>query len=228
MNYVFDVDGTLTPSRGTIDPSFGQWFLNFCQSNPVYLVTGSDYKKTLEQLGEDICNAVRAVYNCSGNAIYVQGQLIYYNDFKISTDLRYFLNTKLLESAYTTRTGQHIEDRIGMCNFSIVGRGANPAQRAQYVEYDHRTSERKILAETINFLFHDVEATIGGETGIDIYQIGRDKSQVAACLSPFVFFGDKTMPGGNDHTISLKAQQSHQVLSWTDTFQLLKDYNAPN
>ena len=25
-NYFFDVDGTLTPSRGVIDPAFKKWF----------------------------------------------------------------------------------------------------------------------------------------------------------------------------------------------------------
>ena len=28
-NFVFDVDGTLTPSRRAIDKEFGDWFLNF-------------------------------------------------------------------------------------------------------------------------------------------------------------------------------------------------------
>ena len=29
-DYIFDVDGTLTPSRGSIDPNFYKEFLNFC------------------------------------------------------------------------------------------------------------------------------------------------------------------------------------------------------
>ena len=31
-DYIFDVDGTLTPSRGSIDPNFYKEFLNFCYS----------------------------------------------------------------------------------------------------------------------------------------------------------------------------------------------------
>ena len=53
IEFVFDVDGTLTPSRGEIDPEFKQFFDKFCIKNNVYFVTGSDKAKTVEQLGED-------------------------------------------------------------------------------------------------------------------------------------------------------------------------------
>ena len=42
INYIFDVDGTLTPSRGIIDPTFKEFFIRFCNNNDVTLVTGSD------------------------------------------------------------------------------------------------------------------------------------------------------------------------------------------
>ena len=51
--FIFDVDGTLTPSRGTIDAGFKEFFMDFCNKNNVYLVTGSDRPKTIEQIGED-------------------------------------------------------------------------------------------------------------------------------------------------------------------------------
>ena len=38
MEFVFDVDGTLTPSRGKIDPEFKQFFDEFCVKNNVYFV----------------------------------------------------------------------------------------------------------------------------------------------------------------------------------------------
>jgi len=28
--FIFDVDGTLTPSRQKIDPTFKDWFIEFC------------------------------------------------------------------------------------------------------------------------------------------------------------------------------------------------------
>ena len=226
MNFVFDVDGTLTPSRQLIDSEFADWFLDFTTKNKVYLVSGSDYAKTLEQLGKDICESVAGVYSCAGNALYVKGKQIYANEFELTEDEQQFLEKLLELSSYPERTGQHIEMRLGLCNFSIVGRGANHQQRQSYVQYDTAINERKNLAELITQQFPRLEATVAGETGIDIYLKGKDKSQIAADLAPFVFFGDKTVPGGNDHTIALVADMYYAVSSWTDTFNILRaEYN---
>ena len=75
--FIFDVDGTLTPSRGRIDPNFEKWFIDFCNKKDVYLATGSDYNKTLEQLGEDVMMAVARSYNCSGNSVWEKGVEVY-------------------------------------------------------------------------------------------------------------------------------------------------------
>ena len=59
--FIFDVDGTLTPSRGSMNTQFKNWFESFATHNAVYYVTGSDQPKTLEQLGSQIYNlAIRA------------------------------------------------------------------------------------------------------------------------------------------------------------------------
>ena len=42
MRFIFDVDGTLTPSRQHIDLGFEKYFMDFCEDNEVYFVTGSD------------------------------------------------------------------------------------------------------------------------------------------------------------------------------------------
>lgn len=222
MNYAFDVDGTLTPSRGQMVDDFKQWFLKFCQSHNVYLITGSDYAKTQEQVGNDICCTTKAVYNCAGNAVYVNGLLTHKSDFKISDRLHNYLSDILHSHMYKIRTGNHIEQRIGLCNFSIVGRGANQKQRADYVAYDKTTSDRAMLVDLINSHFPEVEATAGGETGVDIYQRGKDKSQVAEKITPFTFFGDAIYPGGNDYTIAKLAEKYYHVSSWQETYKILK------
>lgn len=226
FNFVFDVDGTLTLSRQRIDPLFEEWFLSFCQTNNVYLVTGSDYVKTVEQLGSDICNTVKGVYSCCGNALYVNGVLQYSNDFSLTEQQEDFLLNLLNASAFPTKTGNHIEKRLGLVNFSIVGRNATHNQRHFYSGYDYALNERKNLAELIERKFPKLDAKLGGDTGIDIYPKGKDKSQIVDNIKPFIFFGDKIYPGGNDYTIAQRADKYYIVDDWEDTFDILrKEYN---
>ena len=68
--FIFDVDGTLTPSRQQIDTEFAVYFTDFCTNNKVYLVTGSDRDKTIEQVGEEVYSLAQRVYNCSGSDVW--------------------------------------------------------------------------------------------------------------------------------------------------------------
>ena len=223
INFAFDVDGTLTPSRQRIDPSFMGWFLSFCSHNNVYLVSGSDYEKTLEQLGSGICNTVKGVYSCCGNALYVNSVLQYSNDFTLTEQQENFLLNLLDASAFPTKTGNHIEKRLGLVNFSIVGRNATHNQRHFYSGYDYALNERKNLAELVERKFPMLDSKLGGDTGIDIYPKGKDKSQIVDYIKPFIFFGDKIYPGGNDYTIAQRADKYYIVDGWEDTFDILTE-----
>ena len=176
--YLFDVDGTLTPSRGVMDEDFQEWFINFCNNNYVALVTGSDKPKTVEQVGEVVYNACSRVYNCSGNDVYEKDKSIRFNDWKLPEEAEHFLERKLSNSKYLTKTGLHIEHRTGLVNFSIVGRNAGTLQRKEYYKWDNIVNERANIAEEFNMTFPTLEANVGGETGIDIFEKGKNKSQV--------------------------------------------------
>ena len=76
-NFVFDVDGTLTPSRRSMNTQFSNWFEKFSSENNVFLVTGSDRDKTIEQIGSNIYNLAKRVYNCSGNDAWEKENNVY-------------------------------------------------------------------------------------------------------------------------------------------------------
>lgn len=223
--YVFDVDGTLTPSRQKILPSMEKVFLEFIDEFKVYLVTGSDYVKTVEQLGTEIVEKVEKVYNCSGSDVWQNGKNIKKSDWKISSEINMWLDDTLLDSKYPVRTGNHFEERPGLVNFSIVGRNANMEQRKDYVKYDKETNERDTIVKEFNNVFCNVTSSAGGETGIDIHPIGKDKSQI---MSDFVdedtihFFGDRMDKEGNDYSLSLKADKNYHVKTWKDTFNIVR------
>lgn len=222
--FAFDVDGTLTDSRQLIDPEFAEQFKKFISINRVFLVTGSDYPKTLEQIGEEILNSVEAVYCCCGNTEYRQGVLVNQNDFKLNLEMKWYFEELLAKSKFEPKTGNHIEERIGMVNFSVLGRNATLAERQKYVEWDKLTKEREDLKERIGLRYLNIDVTMGGETGLDIYPTGKDKSQVAKLIPPFIYFGDRTDQGGNDYSIAIEAEKYFQVAGWKETQQILKEF----
>ena len=229
--FIFDVDGTLTLSRQRIDDKFYTYFLDFCRNNLVYLVTGSDKEKTVEQLTKEIYNSCHTVYNCLGNDVWQGNENIYTSDWKIPLVVHEALSFLLGESEFPLRTGNHFEHRTGLCNFSVVGRDATLEQRKQYVEWDKKTYERIKIANAINDMFPSIEAKIGGETSIDVIERGRDKAQIISHFNEedtkLYFFGDRMEAGGNDHSLSRvikdKGGELFHVKDYKDTWDILKN-----
>ena len=229
--YIFDVDGTLTPSRGRINDDFRLFFASYCDNHSVYLVTGSDRLKTLEQLGSYVVdNCVKRVYQCSGSDVWERGNNIRTSTWILPLEAKEFLCQYLTKSDFPKRTGIHFDHRPGLCNFSIVGRGATRKERNEYLDYDYRRKERERIATYFNAIFTDLHASVAGETGIDIAPKGADKSQI---LSDFdiddeiIFIGDATHVGGNDYEIAQKVLdrkngKCYRVSSWKDTWELLR------
>lgn len=231
--FIFDVDGTLTPSRQEIDNDFAVFFSNFCAEHDVYLVTGSDKEKTVEQIGEEIYSLAQRVYNCSGSDVWQGETHIRSNDWRPSLFVRSWLEDTLKQSKFVLRTGNHIEQRPGMINFSIVGRGATLGERKLYVKYDTENGERNTIAALFNKEFPELIARPGGETGIDISPAGADKSQIVSDFDPsdnLIFFGDRMDPAGNDYPLAKIILDNdlgtcYTVNSWKDTWKQLKDYD---
>ena len=231
IKYIFDVDGTLTPSRSEIDHDFAVFFSTFCAENEVYLVTGSDRAKTVEQVGEEIYSLCKRVYNCSGSDVWEGETNIRTQDWKIPYHVKTFLENKLEESDFALRTGNHIEQRPGMINFSIVGRNATLGERKLYVEYDTKYSERNLIADLFNIEFASLEARPGGETGIDISPKGADKSQILVDFDStdvLHFFGDRMDIAGNDYPLSKVIVDNnlgfcYNILNYKQTWSILKN-----
>ena len=224
--FIFDVDGTLTPSRKQIDTGFFAEFLIFCCKFDTYLVTGSDRDKTVEQIGLDIYNRCKRVFNCSGADIYDGNNSVYRSDWKPSDELITFLNRELDRSDFPTRTGNHIEYRPGGINFSILGRGKHNKTcfkcRENYVKWDINTNERVEISKRIKREFPDLNIQIGGQTGLDISD--DDKSQIIKYFNfedELHFFGDMMEEGQNDYPLAKAVQErcgkTYNVKDWEET-----------
>jgi phosphomannomutase len=230
--FIFDVDGTLTPSRQGIDADFQRWFLEFTYSNYVYLITGSDYPKTVEQVGKTICENVERVYNCSGSDVWERGKNILSTDWTLPEEAQEYLTDHLTASEFPLRTGLHFEHRPGMCNFSVVGRNATLGERKLYVEWDSKKEERSYIASKFNVAFPNLQAVVGGETGIDIFEKGNNKSQIVKDFDPkndiLHFFGDAMFKNGNDYPLKKEIIDKdlgfcYNIKDYKETWKILKD-----
>ena len=232
VKYIFDVDGTLTPSRQKIDSEFLNFLLNFAKQNDVYLVTGSDRPKTIEQIGKELYFACQRVYNCSGSDVYEKDILIYRDEWTLPSDAEEFLMDELHHSKFPVRTGNHIERRPGGVNFSVLGRGSEVIleEREEYVKWDINTGERKNIAERFKKKFPEIGCQVGGQTGLDISPLGCDKSQILRDFKPIdliYFFGDKLKEGENDYPLGHAIEQRRlgmvfEVTDYHHTWDLLK------
>ena len=233
--FVFDIDGTLTPSRLRMTEEFAKFFDKWSSENKYYLVTGSDLDKTKEQLPIAYIDKAEAIFTCCGNQMWKDNKLIYDNKFELTSKLKNTLEVMLISSQYPHRYGNHIEDRGSMVNFSIVGRNCTQEQREHFFKWDEEKGERKKISTFLKHKFKNLDAVIGGQISIDIYPKGKDKSQAldiimqTEIIKPikYIFIGDRIEGGGNDYPLAqvmdnIEGCDWHQTSSWEETQKILE------
>jgi len=218
--YIFDVDGTLTIPREKMERAFASEFTAWAQNRQLYIATGSDFDKTKQQVPPRVLSCFKEVFCCMGNETRDnKGTVVEKSEFVIPDELDRDLQNILKNSSYPTRTGNHIEFRTGMVNFSIVGRSATSLERAHYNNWDNLNKERATIAEMINKNYPTLNASVGGSISIDIIEEGKDKGQVINYLensgaTKIVFVGDRCFPGGNDFGIIRELKKSDLAFEW--------------
>ena len=233
--YIFDIDGTLTPSRQIMTSQFTKFFKKWSNDNNYYLVTGSDLEKVKEQIPVECLEKAQGIFTCCGNEFYknklwkTQGKeeihtnKVYDNKFIPPLGLKDFLMDKVNNSICPIRIGNHIEDRGAMINFSVVGRDCNQEQREEYFEWDNKNNERQKIVDELSMKWPSIESSIGGQISIDIHEPGMDKSQILyhikehflELVDSYIFVGDRTEEGGNDYPLAklLKTKPNGQVFN---------------
>ena len=243
--YLFDVDGTLTVAKQKIDPVFKKQFLDWMENKEVYIVSGGTFERILGQVGVDVIDKTSGVFACMGNVFlqkpelasktgFNEWELIYENKFVSPKNLTRRLDAIVTKSEFSIKTGRHHEERVGMVNFSIVGRNANQEQRKEYELWDSEREERKEIVSKLKQKYKTLDFVIGGAVSIDIFNRGNDKSQIinkyfkeALEHSQIHFVGDRIPFPGNDYPLAEKLKEhpngaAYEVDSWKDTAELLK------
>lgn len=212
--FLFDVDGTLTPSRQSMPDTIKTMLSSIRTKVNIGFVGGSDISKQKEQMGSDCLSFFDFAFPENGLSFYETDTLISQKKIidALGEDLyKKFVNfclKYLSEVDIPIKRGNFIEYRNSMINISPIGRNCSLEERKAFKEYDSCNKVRLAMVESMkqNFDKHDMHFSIGGEISIDCFMKGWDKRYCiqhihGKGIKNIYFFGDMTHVGGNDYEI---------------------------
>ncbi|PVZ98863.1 hypothetical protein BB558_005129 [Smittium angustum] len=232
---LFDVDGTLTPSRGIITPEMKNVLSRLRKICAVGFLGGSNLPKQIEQLGPNILQEFDFCFTENGLKSFRLGEPLPEASFiKFLGEEKYrkmanFILHYIADLDIPIKRGTFIEFRNGMINVSPIGRNCTQTERKEFERYDHEHNIRKDFISALQKEFGDygLKYSIGGEISFDVFPVGWDKTYALRHLkdenfSEIHFFGDKTEEGGNDYEIyNSKEVIGHSVKNPADTIAVL-------
>jgi phosphomannomutase len=251
---LFDMDGTLTPARLPADDRVGNILAKLSNYSKIGIVTGSGLDYLIQQCKSiwsgidgispaDItllpCNGTK-LYSWDGNKWYLQHSVDMRD--KIG-DSHFDLLMKILIGAQFTHistepehalTGHFISYRGSMVNWCPVGRNANKEQRNNFIQYDQKTDMRFRLMTGVQAMLdkimgeRKVQLAMGGNTSIDIYPTGWDKTYALGHFPDHEcwFVGDRCGPTGNDRQIYellAKEGRGFETTSPEETIKIIEE-----
>ncbi|KAL6043066.1 Phosphomannomutase [Balamuthia mandrillaris] len=237
---LFDVDGTLTKPRGQISPQMLAALAQLRKRVPIAIVGGSDLKKQEEQIGPDVLKLFDYVFSENGLDAFQDGERLgeeslksYLGEEKVKEFVKYTLRL-IADQDIPVMRGTFIEFRKGMFNVSPIGRNCSQEEREAFEQYDkeHNIRENMVKQLREHFSGFGLQFSIGGQISFDVFPEGWNKTYCLRYLQDFDeihFFGDKTMPGGNDYEIFMHERTiGHTVTSPDDTIKLLQELFSAN
>ncbi|XP_034782617.2 phosphomannomutase 2-like [Acipenser ruthenus] len=234
---LFDVDGTLTAARQRVTPEMDAFLQRLRQKVKVGVVGGSDFEKIKEQLGADVVEKVDYVFAENGLVAYKAGKLLSVQSIQahlgeeLLQDFINFCLNYMAKIKLPKKRGTFIEFRNGMLNVSPVGRSCTQEERMEFFELDKKEHIRDkfVAALRKEFVGRGLAFSIGGQISFDVFPEGWDKRYCLGILEKDAyekihFFGDKTMPGGNDYEIYMDPRTTgHKVSCPEDTQRICEE-----
>lgn len=212
--FLFDVDGTLTPSRCKASDKILKMLQSLRTKVKVGFVGGSDLAKQVEQVGDNCLELFDYAFPENGLSFYKNGKLIsqekiidYMGEQLYLKFVNFCLNY-LSKLDLPIKRGTFIEYRNSMINISPIGRNCSTDERKDFYELDKKNEYRLKMVQALKKEFgqHNMDFVIGGQISIDCFPKGWDKRYCLRHIKDekienVVFFGDMTHEGGNDYEI---------------------------
>jgi len=212
---VFDLDGTLAPSKSSLAPQTAKLLHDLLDIINVAVISGGAWTQFEMQLLADLpkgscLDNLSLLPTCGTKFFQYTGAWteLY------SEDLTAEQKSKIIDSLHksvaeadihTTKVWDEvIEDRGSQVTFSALGQQAPLAEKEKW---DPDFSKRKKITAILETLIPEFSIRMGGATSIDVtkpgidkaYGIGKLRDTLHLSLKEMVYIGDALFPGGNDY-----------------------------
>jgi len=212
---VFDLDGTLAPSKSSLDPQTAGLLRDLLDIIKVAVISGGAWTQFEMQLLTDLPkNSLLAnlslLPTCGTKFFQYNGtwEELYSEDLTAAEKrkIRDSLDRAAGEAGYRAKKvwGEVIEDRGSQVTYSALGQQAPLAEKE---EWDPDFAKRKKITAILETLIPEFSIRIGGATSIYVtkpgidkaYGIGKLRDTLHLSFKEMIYIGDALFPGGNDY-----------------------------
>ncbi len=252
--FLFDMDGTLTPPRKLAPTWIGHYLARLSEYGKIGIVSGSGFDYLISQCqpiwtGISPCRRSNiTLLPCNGTQKYswkpdgwksdslnsIRDKIGNENYQSLIRGILYLQEKALSDDEFLRDidvVGNFISYRESLINWSMIGRDAKDKDREAFIKADYDRNIRPRLLEFLNEnilsrLTCNVIGSLGGDTSIDIYPEGWDKTYALKYFNDFEcwFVGDKCTESGNDRTIYetlKKSKTSFQTKGPLETIDII-------
>ena len=235
---VFDLDGTLAPSKSSLAPQTAGLLRDLLGIVKVAVISGGAWaqfeKQLLTDLPKDSLLANLSLLPTCGTKFFQYNekwQELYSEDLTAEQKKKIIdsLDKAAGEAGYRAEKvwGNVIEDRGSQVTFSALGQQAPLAEKDKW---DADFAKRKKITAILETLIPEFSIRIGGATSIDVTKSGIDKAYgieklrdtLHLSLKEMVYIGDALFPGGNDYPAEEEGVVSIPVKGPDDTNLVIK------
>jgi len=212
---VFDLDGTLAPSKSSLDAEMSSLLHDLLEIVKVAVISGGAWQQFdtqfLSKLPHDKKLASLSILPTCGTQFFQytgQWKRLYAEDFTEGEKEKIInsLNKAVVTAGFPAEKpwGETIEDRGSQITYSALGQQAPLEEK---VKWDADFAKRKKIKTILDTLIPEFSVRLGGATSIDVTKPGIDKAYgikklrdiLGIPLKEMIYVGDALFPGGNDY-----------------------------
>jgi HAD superfamily hydrolase (TIGR01484 family) len=230
---VFDLDGTLAPSKSSLAPQTAGLLRDLLGIIRVAVISGGAWAQFEMQLLSDLPQDsflanLSLLPTCGTKFFQYNGEWkeLYSEDLTAEQKRKIIdsLDKAAGEAGYRANKvwGDVIEDRGSQVTYSALGQQAPLAEKQKW---DPDFAKRKKITAILETLIPEFSIRMGGATSIDVtkpgidkaYGIGKLSETLDVSLKEMVYIGDALFPGGNDYPVEQAGVASILVKGPDDT-----------